>query len=64
MRIRLRNVHDTALTNQNLINFPASVSLGYDHARIIAPSDVWRSVIWDRVNIADATNVVKFQMPP
>ena len=56
--------YDTALTNQNLINFPASVSLGYDHARIIAPSDVWRSVIWDRMNIVDGTNAVKFQMPP
>jgi uncharacterized repeat protein (TIGR03806 family) len=56
--------YDTALTNQNMINFPASVSLGYDHAEIISPEDVWRSVIWDRINVVDGTNATKIQMPP
>jgi uncharacterized repeat protein (TIGR03806 family) len=56
--------YDTPLTNQNLINVPASVTLGYDHAEIIAPEDVWRSVIWDRINVVDGTNATKIQMPP
>jgi uncharacterized repeat protein (TIGR03806 family) len=56
--------YDTPLTNQNLINFPASFSLGYDNAKVISPQDVWRSVLYDRVNIADGTNDSAIQMPP
>jgi hypothetical protein len=56
--------YDTPLTNQDLINFPASITLGYDHAEIISPEDVWRSVIWDRINVVDGTNATKIQMPP
>ncbi|MGC9943852.1 MAG: chitobiase/beta-hexosaminidase C-terminal domain-containing protein, partial [Verrucomicrobiota bacterium] len=52
--------YDTPLTNQNLINYPAALSLGYDHAKIIAPNDVWRSVIYDRMNTVDPT----IKMPP
>ncbi len=42
--------YDTPLASQNLTNYPAAVSLGYDHAQIIAPQDVWRSMIWQRMN--------------
>jgi uncharacterized repeat protein (TIGR03806 family) len=52
--------YDTPLTNQNLINYPAAFSLGYDNAMIIAPDDVWRSVIYDRMNVVNPA----FQMPP
>ena len=52
--------YDTALANQNLTNYPASVALGYDHACVIKPQDVWRSMIWQRIN---ATNNA-YKMPP
>jgi hypothetical protein len=56
--------YETPLTDQNIINYPASFSLGYDNARIVAPDDVWRSVLYDRINTLDATNGTKIQMPP
>jgi len=56
--------YDTPLTNQNIVNYPASVSLGYDNARIVAAEDVWRSVLYDRINTLDSTNGTKIQMPP
>jgi uncharacterized repeat protein (TIGR03806 family) len=56
--------YDTPLAAQNITNFPASVSLGYDNARIVAAQDVWRSVLYDRINRVDGTNVIRFQMPP
>jgi uncharacterized repeat protein (TIGR03806 family) len=56
--------YDTELTNQNIINYPASFSLGYDNAHIVTPDDVWRSVLYDRINTLDATNGTKIQMPP
>jgi hypothetical protein len=52
--------YDTPLTNQNIISVPASFSLGYDNAKIVAPSDVWRSVLYDRMNTVDPT----IKMPP
>ncbi len=48
--------YETPLVNQNLTNFPALFSLGYDRACIIKPKDIWRSVIYDRINLVDATN--------
>jgi uncharacterized repeat protein (TIGR03806 family) len=52
--------YDTPPAQQNITNYPASVSLGYDNTKIIAPRDVWRSMIWQRMNTTNAT----YKMPP
>jgi uncharacterized repeat protein (TIGR03806 family) len=52
--------YETPLTNQNLINAIAQSNLGYDNAKIIAPQDVWRSMIYQRMN---TTNDI-YKMPP
>ncbi|HEY4416572.1 MAG TPA: chitobiase/beta-hexosaminidase C-terminal domain-containing protein [Verrucomicrobiae bacterium] len=52
---------ETPLASQNLINGVLSKGdLGYDHAFIVAPRDVWRSVLYDRMNSVDST----IKMPP
>jgi uncharacterized repeat protein (TIGR03806 family) len=52
--------YDTPLANQNITNYPASVSLGYDNAKIIAPQDIWRSMIYERINTTNNA----YKMPP
>jgi uncharacterized repeat protein (TIGR03806 family) len=52
--------YDTPLTNQSIINVTAAFSLGYDNAKVVAPSDIWRSVLYDRIDTA--TGGIK--MPP
>jgi hypothetical protein len=47
--------YDTPLARQNITNYPAAVSLGYDGACIIKPEDIWRSMIWQRINTTNAT---------
>jgi hypothetical protein len=52
--------YDTPLASQHITNYPASLSLGLDNARIVASKDRWRSVIWQRMNTTDNT----IKMPP
>jgi len=52
--------YDTPLAEQDITNYPAAFSLGYDHACIVKAEDVWRSMIWERMNTTNATA----KMPP
>ena len=53
--------YDTPLANQNIINTPAvKGNLGYDNVDIVTPDDVWRSSIYDRMNVVNPT----IKMPP
>jgi hypothetical protein len=52
--------YDTPLASQHLVNFPASVTLGFDNVRMIAPGDLRRSIIYDRID----TNAPTIKMPP
>ena len=52
---------DTPLTNQDLIyGILAKGNLGYDNAYVIVPKDIWRSVLYDRI---DSVNPA-IKMPP
>jgi hypothetical protein len=51
--------YDTPLVNQNITNFPASISLGLDNACIIKSKDPWRSVLLYRINTTNSD----IQMP-
>jgi uncharacterized repeat protein (TIGR03806 family) len=51
--------YETPLANQNITNYPASFSLGYDRACIVKGGDIWRSVIYGRMNALGT-----IQMPP
>jgi uncharacterized repeat protein (TIGR03806 family) len=52
---------DTPLTNQNIIGVPAvKGGLGADNPEIIFPEDIWRSMIYARMNTTDGS----VKMPP
>ena len=50
---------DTPLGKQNLIGGPILINEGIDSARVIAPNDIWRSILFMRVNRLDG-----LRMPP
>jgi uncharacterized repeat protein (TIGR03806 family) len=50
---------DTPLEKQGLIDGPVLIDEGIDHARIIAPNDRWRSILYMRANTVEA-----IKMPP
>jgi uncharacterized repeat protein (TIGR03806 family) len=51
--------YDTPLEKQGLIDGPVLIDEGIDHARIIAPNDRWRSILYMRANTVEA-----IKMPP
>ena len=50
---------DTPLAEQNLINGPVLIDERLDHPHIVAPNDIWRSILFLRANTTEA-----FKMPP
>lgn len=50
---------DTPLPKQNLVDAPVVIDQGIDGARAISPHDVWRSIVYMRVNTLDP-----IKMPP
>ena len=49
----------TPLERQNLVNGPVLIDQGVDHAKVISPNDIWRSIAYMRVNTVEA-----MKMPP
>jgi uncharacterized repeat protein (TIGR03806 family) len=51
--------YDTPLEKQELIDGPVLIDQGIDKPRVISPHDIWRSIIYMRVNTVD-----DIKMPP
>jgi uncharacterized repeat protein (TIGR03806 family) len=51
--------YDTPLAKQGLIEGPVLIDERIDNPRIIAPNDIWRSILYLRANTTEA-----FKMPP
>jgi uncharacterized repeat protein (TIGR03806 family) len=51
--------YDTPPAGQNMVGAPVLIDHGIDGARVIAPGDIWRSILFLRVNTTEA-----FKMPP
>jgi hypothetical protein len=52
--------YGTPVAAQKIINVPAAFNLGHDHAELLMPRDITRSVIYDRLNTANPS----IKMPP
>jgi uncharacterized repeat protein (TIGR03806 family) len=52
--------YDTPLAQQDITNYPATISLGLDNACIVKARDIWRSVLYARINTVNPT----IEMPP
>ena len=52
--------YDTPLTNQNIIKASVIANLGVDNAHVVTPDDIWRSMLYQRVDSL-ATGI---KMPP
>ena len=52
--------YTTPLAGQNITNYPAAFNLGVDNACIVKSQDVWRSMLYQRINTTNHT----IQMPP
>src|ERR1700677_3229708 len=50
---------DTPLAKQELINGPLVLDQGIDRSRVIAPNDIWRSILYMRASSTEAV-----EMPP
>jgi uncharacterized repeat protein (TIGR03806 family) len=50
---------DTPLAKQNLVDAPVVIDQGLDGARAIAPNDLWRSIVFQRISTLDS-----IKMPP
>ena len=51
--------YDTPLAEQNLIDGRVLIDERIDNSRVIAPNDIWRSILFMRANTTEA-----FKMPP
>jgi uncharacterized repeat protein (TIGR03806 family) len=51
--------YDTPLEKQELIDGPVLIDQGIDRPRVISPHDIWRSIVFMRVNTVD-----DIKMPP
>ena len=51
--------YETPLIRQNLIDGPVLIDERIDGSRVIAPNDIWRSILYMRTDTAEA-----FKMPP
>ena len=51
--------YDTPLARQNLVDGQILIDQGVDRARVVAPNDIWRSLLFMRVNTLEAV-----KMPP
>ena len=51
--------YDTPLTRQNLVGGRVLIDERIDGARVVAPNDLWRSILFMRANTTEP-----FKMPP